>query len=188
MSSSTTVSMRRNVSTGYPECISGASCPNRQWRTSAGHCTYGWCARHAEALRNHHLPPKRGIVRLKDGGTKDVRQMMFSWARAQPIADARTDTLADAPADARTNADTAAVAPADVRADADAAADASSADLRAGAEAVADARTMYTTMNEPGARCRRPFRSCRARRRTTRRHPRRRARRHRRRSRRVRSS
>ena len=101
------------------------------------------------------MPPKRGIVRLKDGGTKGVRQTAFSWARAQPIADARTDTIADAPADARTNADTAADrdAPADVlRADADAAADASSADVvRADAEAVADARTMDTTMNEPGA-------------------------------------
>ena len=91
------------------------------------------------------------IGRLKDGGTKGVRQTAFSWAHAQPIADARTETFADAPADASTNANTAADAPADVRADEDAAADASSADVRADAEAMADVRTMDTTMNEPGA-------------------------------------
>ena len=41
MSSTMTVRMRRNAPTGYPECVSGASFPNRQWRTSADHCTYG---------------------------------------------------------------------------------------------------------------------------------------------------
>ena len=52
----------------------------------------------------------RGIVKLKDGRTKGVRRMAFSWGhrRAQPITDARAGTLADTPADVRSDADAAA--------------------------------------------------------------------------------
>ena len=70
---SLTVRMRRNATTGYPECVD--PCPDRKWCTSKDHSTYGWCIRHAKAkaIKNGHMPPKRGVVKLKGGGTKAVR-------------------------------------------------------------------------------------------------------------------